>query len=64
MRAIPLAIFSLTLLLGCSSAQSDKKDPGPKEHGRVRWLRDLDASKLKARADGKTLFLQFQEVPG
>ena len=60
MRAF-LILFMLTLGGAPVAAQAPKN---PKELGRVRWHRDLDAGLAEAKKTGKPVFLQFQEVPG
>lgn len=39
-------------------------DSQPKELGSVSWYRSLDVAVAVAKADGRPLFVQFQEVPG
>lgn len=36
----------------------------PIEVGKVEWLRDLDTAREQSMANGKPIFLLFQEVPG
>lgn len=42
-------------------------DPPPRqpvEFGAVRWERDWDAARARARKESKPLLVLFQEVPG
>ena len=56
------------VLVTCSQAFGDavQTDPKsqPKELGSVSWYRNLDDGIAAAKADGRPLFVQFQEVPG
>ena len=56
------------MLLSSGPAMGDavRTDPEsqPKELGSVSWYRSLDDGIAAAKADGRPLFVQFQEVPG
>ena len=45
-------------------AQVPTTGVNPEELGRVRWLRDFDAAKKRAKKERKPVLLLFQEVPG
>jgi hypothetical protein len=48
------------------AADAETTDPEsqPKELGDVHWYRNVDTGVELAIAQGKPIFLQFQEVPG
>jgi hypothetical protein len=69
MKILPLALLiAAAILLGSGPVLGDavQTDPEsqPKELGSVRWYRNLDDGIAAAKADGRPLFVQFQEVPG
>lgn len=41
-----------------------EQESNPKELGRVRWRRGLEAAKADSKKTGKPIFVLFQEVPG
>ena len=47
-----------------SNAGSLFGDDTPKELGRIEWMRDYEAAQARSTAEGKPIFLLFQEVPG
>jgi hypothetical protein len=66
-RAVVLAFVTTTL--GGAMAEGVLGEPtpvetNPRELGRVRWGRDLDAALAESRASGRPVALLFDEVPG
>ncbi|MDC1143036.1 hypothetical protein OAU50_08090 [Planctomycetota bacterium] len=57
-----LALFTPLLTAG----EPEYTDPAThlKEFGKVHWLRNMDTAVELAKANGKCIYLQFQEVPG
>ncbi|MHC4839412.1 MAG: hypothetical protein ACYTDT_00420 [Planctomycetota bacterium] len=57
-----LILFAPMLAAG----EPEYTDPAThkKEFGKVHWLRNLDTGVELAKANGKCILLQFQEVPG
>jgi hypothetical protein len=52
------------LLLVAVAAAASLGEGAPRELGAVEWGRDLDAALARGQAEGKPLFVLFQEVPG
>ncbi len=69
MRTSRITLWLAGLVLMTSSqavgdaVQTDPKSQ-PKELGSVSWYRSLDDGIAAAKAAGRPLFVQFQEVPG
>ena len=69
MKRIPAGLLLASMILMSSHpalADVVRTDPAdqPKEMGSVSWYRNLDEGLAAAKAQGRPLFLQFQEVPG
>ncbi len=63
--ALPLCLaFALAPLLIAAPRSDAARADGPRELGRVDWIRDFDAGQAVARRTGRPLFVLFQEVPG
>ncbi len=58
------AVMALVLASGVWFGPSFGPGAAPRELGAVRWLRDFDGALAQAAADGRPLFLLFQEIPG
>jgi hypothetical protein len=60
------ALVLLAAVLVPAAVLSSRVSAGehPRELGRVTWLRDWDEAAARSRADGRPLFLLFQEIPG
>ena len=59
-----LAMVLITLLAAPLFAETTDPETQPKEFGAVHWYRNLDTGIEIAKAQGKPIFLQFQEQPG
>ena len=63
-------LFITTVCIICLSVQSlhgfpeERTEKKPVELGKVRWLRDLEEGKTKAKTEKKPVLIMFQEVPG
>ncbi len=57
-----LALLGMAIAAQVWMAQAEPA--APRELGRVSWGRDLDGALARAAADGRPVFLLFQEVPG
>lgn len=60
----PLPFLVLSSLLPGMLMARPAAAENPRELGQVAWLRDWDTAAARSRADGRPLFVLFQEIPG
>lgn len=56
--------FLLTTLVAVVIPATLAAGGNPRELGRVSWLRDWNEAAARSRAEGRPLFVLFQEIPG